>query len=106
MCGRRWYLDPVGNTVVGHCVAVHSFDGTQLILANPGGTGPRFGQQALDRDGFAERSPFMAVIIDLPPLASATETPLLATPEPTPLGATSVPAPRVATPTPPLTVIG
>jgi hypothetical protein len=105
-CGRRWYIDPVGNTAVGHCVAVRSFDGTQLILANPGGTGPRFGQQALDRDEFAERGPFMAVIIDLPPFAPPTATPPLESRQPTPVLATSGPTrtpipilTRTATPT-------
>jgi SH3-like domain-containing protein len=61
--GARWYVSPDGD-VTGHWVAVRGFDGTQLLLANPGGTGPHFGQQALTRDDFAQRAPFAAVWID------------------------------------------
>jgi hypothetical protein len=43
---------------------VRSFDSDRLILANPGGTGPRFGQQSLDRADFEQRGPFSAVWID------------------------------------------
>jgi len=60
--GHRWFVDSDGN-VTGHWVAVRSFDGTQLILANPGGNGPHFGQQSLDREAWAQRAPFAAVFI-------------------------------------------
>jgi len=49
---------------VGHWVGVRSFDGTSLILANPGGTGPRFGQQSLDRGAWNARAPFSAVFVE------------------------------------------
>jgi Bacterial SH3 domain len=58
--GHRWFVDDSGN-VTGHWVAVRGFDGSQLLLANPGGTGPNFGQQTLDRAGFEQRGPFAAV---------------------------------------------
>jgi SH3-like domain-containing protein len=61
--GSRWLVGADGS-VTGHWVAVRSFDGTQLILANPGGTGPNFGQHVLTRDDFAQRGPFAAVWID------------------------------------------
>ena len=51
--GRRW----------GHWTAVRGFDGERLVLANPGGTGPRFGQQTLDRQQFADLGSFSAVVI-------------------------------------------
>jgi hypothetical protein len=49
---------------IGHWVGVRSFDGNALILANPGGTGPRFGQQSLDRDAWDARAPFSAVFVE------------------------------------------
>jgi hypothetical protein len=61
--GHRWYVDTDG-TVTGHWVAVRGFDGAQLLLANPGGTGPHFGQQTLDRAAWDQRAPFAAVWID------------------------------------------
>jgi Bacterial SH3 domain len=64
--GRSWHVDPTTGKATGHWVAVRSFDGQQLVLANPGGTGPNFGQQALTRDDFANRGPFSAVYIDVP----------------------------------------
>jgi SH3-like domain-containing protein len=66
--GSRWYTDPTGSTT-GHWVAVRAFDGTQLTLANPGGNGPHFGQQTLDRSNFEQRGPFSAVWISLQPAA-------------------------------------
>jgi hypothetical protein len=69
--GRSWYVDPSGN-VIGHWVAVRGFDGTQLLLANPGGSGPNFGQQALDRNAFQQRGTFAAVWIDLPAGSTAS----------------------------------
>ena len=63
--GAQWWNG------IGHWVAVRGTDGTQLQLANPGGNGPHFGQQALDRDGFAARGPFAAVWIDVDSVAQA-----------------------------------
>jgi SH3-like domain-containing protein len=60
--GHRWYVDADGN-VTGHWVAVRGFDGSQLLLANPGGSGPHFGQQTLDRAAWDQRAPFAAVWI-------------------------------------------
>jgi uncharacterized protein YraI len=51
--GRNW----------GHWTAVRGFDGERLVLANPGGTGPRFGQQTLSRQQFADLGWFSAVVI-------------------------------------------
>ena len=62
--GRRWFVNPNTGDVTGHWVAVRRFEAPRLILANPGGTGPNFGQQALDPDDFARRGPFSAVWID------------------------------------------
>jgi len=50
---------------VGHWVGVRRFDGSSLILANPGGTGPRFGQQALDQAAWNARAPFSAVFVEV-----------------------------------------
>jgi SH3-like domain-containing protein len=68
--GHRWYVGPDGS-VVGHWVAVRGFDGARLLLANPGGTGPNFGQQALDRAAWDQRAPFAAVWIDASVAATA-----------------------------------
>jgi hypothetical protein len=57
--GHRW--SPHG----GHWVAVRRFGNGELILANPGGTGPIFGQQRLDRAAFNQRAPFSAVWIEV-----------------------------------------
>lgn len=57
--GRSWFGG------IGHWVAVRGFDGERLLLANPGGTGPNFGQQSLNRGEFDQRGPFAAVWIDL-----------------------------------------
>jgi hypothetical protein len=51
--GRNW----------GHWTAVRGFDGERLVLANPGGTGPRFGQQTLNRQQFEDLGWFSAVVI-------------------------------------------
>jgi hypothetical protein len=51
--GRNW----------GHWTAVRGFDGERLVLANPGGTGPRFGQQTLNRQQFVDLGWFSAVVI-------------------------------------------
>lgn len=67
--GHRWYVDASGG-VTGHWVAVRGFDGTQLLLANPGGTGPHFGQQSLDRTAFDQRGPFAAVWFEASPGAT------------------------------------
>lgn len=51
----------IGGRTWGHWTAVRGFDGARLVLANPGGTGPRYGQQTLDRDQFHRLGPFSAV---------------------------------------------
>lgn len=55
---RNW-----GGPGFGHWSAVRGFDGQRLVLANPGGTGPRFGQQTLTRADFNARGPASAVAI-------------------------------------------
>ena len=57
------YPIALGGRAWGHWTAVRSFDGERLVLANPGGTGPRFGQQTLDRQQFAALGSFSAVVI-------------------------------------------
>jgi hypothetical protein len=47
----------------------------ELVLANPGGTGPRFGQQRLDRQLFEQLGPFAAVWIEVPTAAPAVVIP-------------------------------
>jgi hypothetical protein len=48
----------------GHWVAVRRFNGTALELGNPAGTGPRFGQQTIDRHGWQTiASSWSAVVI-------------------------------------------
>ena len=58
-------MDPASGEVTGHWVAVRGFDGSSILLANPGGTGPKFGQQALDRMDFQKRGSFSAVFIEV-----------------------------------------
>jgi hypothetical protein len=58
--GHNW-----GGRGLGHWVAVRGFENGRLILANPGGTGPLFGQSTLDEAGFNQRAPFSAVWIDV-----------------------------------------
>lgn len=53
----------IGGRAWGHWTAVRGFDGERLVLANPGGTGPRYGQQTLDRDQFRTLGSFSAVWI-------------------------------------------
>ena len=53
--GRNW----------GHWTAVRGYDGERLVLANPAGTGPRYGQQALGRQQFADLGWFSAVVVPL-----------------------------------------
>lgn len=50
---------------LGHWVAVRRFENDELILANPGGSGPRFGQKTLNEAGFMQRGFFSAVWIDV-----------------------------------------
>lgn len=59
---RTWGEPGIG---LGHWSAVRGFDGERLILANPAGTGPRFGQQTLSREEFNARGPASAVVIPL-----------------------------------------
>jgi len=55
MCGRSW----------GHCTAVRNMSPDQrILLANPGGTGPRYGQQSLSREQFEVLGPFSAAWIE------------------------------------------
>ena len=52
--GRNW----------GHWSAVRGVDSDgNLVMANPGGTGPRYGQQTLNRDQFEQLGWFSAVVI-------------------------------------------
>lgn len=55
----------IGGRIWGHWSAVRGYDAERerLVLANPGGTGPRYGQQSLDRQQFAELGWFSAVVI-------------------------------------------
>ena len=55
----------LGGRAWGHWTAVRGFDGERLVLANPGGTGPRFGQQTLNRQQFADLGAFSAVVIPI-----------------------------------------
>jgi hypothetical protein len=71
--GRNW----------GHWTAVRGFDGERLVLANPGGTGPRFGQQTLNRQQFEDLGWFSAVVIPIEGPVAATPiagTPIAGTP--------------------------
>jgi hypothetical protein len=60
---------------IGHWVGARGFDGTSILLANPGGTGPRFGQQRLDRDAWNARAPFSAVIVEASGVATDGPSP-------------------------------
>lgn len=56
---RRW-----GGDQKGHWSAVRGRDGLdRLVLANPGGTGPIYGQQTLNRQQFDARGPASGVFI-------------------------------------------
>lgn len=57
---RNW-----GGRGQGHWSAVRGFDSARLLLANPAGTGPRFGHQALTRSDFDARGPASMVWIPL-----------------------------------------
>jgi hypothetical protein len=61
--GHRWA--EVGGHMTGHWVAVRRFGNGELVLANPGGDGPKFGQKRLDRAAFEQRAPFSAVWIEV-----------------------------------------
>lgn len=58
--GRNW-----GGPGLGHWSAVRGATPDQIILANPAGTGPRFGQASLTREQWARMGPFSAVVVDL-----------------------------------------
>ncbi len=59
--GRNW-----GGPGLGHWSAVRGVnDAGDLVLANPGGTGRRFGQQTLNRDDWERMGSFSAVVIPL-----------------------------------------
>ena len=62
MAGR--YPVAIGGRAWTHWTGVRGFDGERLILANPGGTGPRFGQQSLNREQFDVLGPFTSVWIE------------------------------------------
>jgi predicted chitinase len=49
----------------GHWSAVRGFDGERLVLANPAGTGPTFGQQTLTRSEFEARGGASMVTIPI-----------------------------------------
>jgi uncharacterized protein YraI len=58
------YPVAIGGRAWGHWTAVRGLDANgNLVLANPGGTGPRYGQQTLDRQQFADLGWFSAVVI-------------------------------------------
>ena len=58
------YPVAVGGRNWGHWSAVRGVDGNgNLVMANPGGTGPRYGQQTLNRDQFEQLGWFSAVVI-------------------------------------------
>lgn len=57
---RNW-----GGPHKGHWSAVRGFDGSRLILANPAGTGPKFGQQTLTRAEFDARGPASMVTVPI-----------------------------------------
>ena len=78
--GRNW-----GGPGLGHWSAVRGVDPDgRLQLANPAGTGPRFGQQTLGHEQFAIMGPFSAVWIELEsPMEEPTEG---STEEPTSVG--------------------
>ena len=58
--GRNW-----GGPGMGHWSAVRAATDDRLILANPAGTGPRFGQAALTRQDWTRMGPFSGVAVDL-----------------------------------------
>lgn len=57
---RNW-----GGPNLGHWSPVRGFDGERLILANPAGTGPQFGQQTLTRQEFDARGPASLVTVPI-----------------------------------------
>ncbi len=58
--GHHWAN--VNGKNVGHWVNVRGVNAAgELVLANPGGTGPLFGQQTLNPAQFQSRGPFSAV---------------------------------------------
>jgi SH3-like domain-containing protein len=57
--GRNW-----GGPSFGHWSAVRGVnDDGEIVLANPAGNGPRFGQQTLNRDQWERMGSFSAVVI-------------------------------------------
>jgi hypothetical protein len=58
--GRNW-----GGPSLGHWSAVRGVSAGHLVLANPAGTGPQFGQQTLDPVQFNDKGPFSAVWIPI-----------------------------------------
>ena len=63
MAGR--YPIAIGGRAWTHWTGVRGVSPEgELLLANPGGTGPRFGQQRLNREQFEVLGPFSAVWIE------------------------------------------
>lgn len=61
MGGHNW-----AGPNLGHWTAVRGVDDSgRLVLANPAGTGPLYGQQTLTREQFGARAPWSAVVIPL-----------------------------------------
>lgn len=60
---RNWSRPVDGKNNRGHWCGVRRFRDDVLELAQPGGHGPIYGQQAMDRDGWAARGPWSAVVI-------------------------------------------
>jgi hypothetical protein len=58
--GRNW-----GGPGMGHWSAVRGGRDGWLMLANPAGTGPRFGQASLTRQDWTRMGPFSGVAVDL-----------------------------------------
>ena len=58
--GRNW-----GGPGMGHWSAVRGRYQDSLVLANPAGTGARFGQASLTRQDWARMGPFSGVAVDL-----------------------------------------
>ena len=58
------YPVAIGGRTWGHWSAVRGVNASgELVMANPGGTGPRYGQQTLNRDQFEQLGWFSAVVI-------------------------------------------
>lgn len=63
----------------GHWTGIRRSEGDHLVLANPGGTGPIYGQQTLNRQEFDQRGPWSMVV-----LQAVGDTAPIPTPAPAP----------------------